>query len=183
MANFQNEVCLLFLKRTTWKKRRDILAFERGLRVIKVIIRPLLNICFDMQKFVLILASVYNINLITQFFTKQELPKYQSLQNPTYQTDSLKKELNEKLFSIADSLEEKILSRPHIKLSKSQTLIMDSEETGIFQLDFVQQLRCEKADVPDIYFTLLDAAGISPTLILNQNAKAKERGSSVPFKI
>ena len=50
-------------------------------------------------------------------------------------------------------------------------------------LDFAQQLRRKKADVPDIYFTLLDAAGISPTLILNQNAKTKERASWVPFKI
>ena len=39
------------------------------------------------------------------------------------------------------------------------------------------------AEVPDIYFTLLDAAGISPTLILNQNAKAKGKSSWVPFKI
>ena len=43
--------------------------------------------------------------------------------------------------------------------------------------DFAQQLRRTNADVPDTYFTLLDAAGLSPTLILNQNARAKERGS------
>ena len=60
-----------------------------------------------MEKFVLVPASVYNKSLITQLITKQELPKYQPLQNPTYQTDSLKKELNKKLFSIADSLVEK----------------------------------------------------------------------------
>ena len=41
-------------------------------------------------------------------------------------------------------------------------------------MDFAQQLRRKNAEVPDIYFTLLDAAGISPTLILNQNARAKE---------
>ena len=43
--------------------------------------------------------------------------------------------------------------------------------------DFPQQHRRKNADVLDIYFTLLDAAGITPTLVLNQNAKAKERGS------
>ena len=75
------------------------------------------------------------------------------------------------------------MSCPRIKLSNSQTLILDSEETGIVQLDFVQQMRRKNAEVPDIFFILLDAAGISPTLILNQNAKAKERGSSVPFRI
>ena len=42
-----------------------------------------------------------------------------------------------------------------------------------FLLDFAQQLNRTNADVPDIYFTLLDPAGISATLILNQNAKLK----------
>ena len=136
-----------------------------------------------MDQFVLVPASVYNKSLITQSVTKQELPKYQPSQNPTYRTDSLKKEINKNLFSKADSLVDKILSCPRIKLSNSQTLILDGIETEIFLSDFAQQLRRKNADVPDIYFTLLDAAGISPTLILNQNAKAKERESWVPFKI
>ena len=37
----------------------------------------------------------------------------------------------------------------------------------------------KKRDVPDIYFTLVDAAGIPPSLVFNQNAKAKDRGSWV----
>ena len=126
---------------------------------------------------------MYNKGLITQSVTKQELPKYQPSQNPTYQIDSIKKEQNKNLFSKADSLVDKILSCPRIKLSTSQTLILDGVETGFFLSDFTQQLRRKNADVPDIYFTLLDAAGISPNLILNQNAKAKERGSWVPFNI
>ena len=85
--------------------------------------------------------------------------------------------MNKKLFSKADSLVNKILSSPRIKLSNSQTLFLDGVETGSFLSDFAQQLRRKNADVPDIYFTLLDAADLSPTLILNQNAKAKERGS------
>ena len=136
-----------------------------------------------MDQFVLVPASVYNKSLITQSVTKQELPKYQPSQNPTYQIYSLKKEMNKKLFSKADSLADKILSRPRIKLSNSQILILDGVETGISLLDFAQQLLRKNADIPDIYFTLPDAAGISPTLILNQNAKAKEGGSWVPFKI
>ena len=98
---------------------------------------------------------MYNKNLITQSHTKQELPKYQPSQNPTYQIDSLKKEKNKKLFSKADSLVDKILSSPRIKLSNSETLILDGVETGIFLSDFAQQLRRQNADVPDIYFTLL----------------------------
>ena len=68
-------------------------------------------------------------------------------------------------------------------LSNSQILILDDVETGIFLTIFAQQLCLKKADVPDIYFTLLDAAGISPTPIVNHNAKDKERGSWVTFKI
>ena len=136
-----------------------------------------------MDQFVLVPASVYNKSLITQSVTKQELPKYQPSQNPTYQIDSIKKELNKKLFSKADSLVDKILCCPRIKLSNSQILILDGAETRIFLSDSAQQLRRKNADVPDIYLTLLDAAGIPPTLILNQNAKAKEKGSWAPFKI
>ena len=60
-----------------------------------------------MDQFVLVPASVYNKSLITQSVTKQELPKYQPSQNPTYQIDSLKKEIDKKLFFKADSLVDK----------------------------------------------------------------------------
>ena len=75
------------------------------------------------------------------------------------------------------------MSSPRIKLSISQILILDGVKTGISLSGFAQQLRRKNADIAGIYYTLLDAAGTSPTLILNQNAKAKERGSWVPFKI
>ena len=101
----------------------------------------------------LVPASVYNKSLIAQSVTKQELPKYQPPQNPTYQIDSLKKEITKKLFSKEDSLVDKILSCPRIKLSSSQTSILDGVESGIFQSDFAEQLRREHADVSDIYFT------------------------------
>ena len=106
-----------------------------------------------MEQFVLVPASVCNKSLITQSVTKQELPKYQLSQNPTYHIDSLEKEINKKLFSEADFLVDKILSYPRIKLSNSQTLILHGVETGIFLSDFVQHLRRKNADVPDIYFT------------------------------
>ena len=174
------------LKSTTWKQRRDIIAPEKGLHLTKVIILPVissLTSCLGMEQFVLVPASVHNKSLITQSVTKQELPKYQPSQNFTYPVDSLKKEINKKLFSKADSLVDKILCCLRMKLANSQTIILDSVETGILLSHFAQQLRRKNADVPDIYFTLLDAAGLSPTLILNHNAKAKERGSYFPFKI
>ena len=62
-----------------------------------------------------------------------------------------------------------------MKPSKSQTLTLDGMETAVLLSDFAQQLRRKNADVPDIDFTLINAVGISPTLGLNHNAKAKER--------
>ena len=136
-----------------------------------------------MEQFVLVPASVYNKSVTTQSVTKQELPKYKAEHPPTYQIDSLKRDINKKLFCKADTLMDKILSRYRIKLSNSQTIIMDGVDTGVIISDFTLHLRQKNADVPDIYFTLLDAAGISPSLVFNQNAKAKDRGSWVPFKV
>ena len=110
-----------------------------------------------MEQFVLVLASVYNKSLITQSVTKQEFPKDQLSQNPTCQVDSLKKEINKKFFSKADSLLYKNMSCPRVKLPNSQTLILDGLENKISLLHFAQQMRRKNADVPDIrhilYFT------------------------------
>ena len=132
-----------------------------------------------MEQFVLVPASLYNKSI--QTVTKRELPKYKAEQPPTYQIDSLN--LNKKLFGKADTLIDKILSCPRIKLSNSQTIVLDGVDTGVLISDFTLHLRRKNADVPDIYFTLLDAARISPSLVFNQNAKAKDRGSWVPFKV
>ena len=120
-------------------------------------------------------------NKSVQSITKQELPKYKTEQPPTYQIDSLN--LNKKLFGKAEALIDKILSCSRIKLSNSQTIILDGVDTGVLSSDFALHLRRKNADVPDIYFTLLDAAGISASLFFNQNAKAKDRGSCVPFRL
>ena len=45
------------------------------------------------------------------------------------------------LFAKAESLADKLLSCPQIKLSKSQTLILDGVETGVLLPNFAQQPR------------------------------------------
>ena len=55
-------------------------------------------------------------------------------------------------------------------------------DTGVLISDFTLHSRRKNVDVPDNYFTLLDAAGISLSLVFNQNAKAEDRGSWIPFK-
>ena len=136
-----------------------------------------------MEQFVLVPASVYNRSVTTQSVTKQELPKYKAEQPSMYQIDSIKRDISEKLFGKTDSLIDKILSCSRIKLSNSQTIILDGVDTGVLFSDFTLYLRRKNADVPDICFILLDAAGTSPSLVFNQNVKAKERGSWVPFKV
>ena len=115
-----------------------------------------------MEQFVLVPASVYNNSVTTQSVTKQKHPKFKAEQPPTYQIDSLKRDINKKHFGKADSLKDMILSCSRIKLSNSQTIILDGVDTGVLNSDFTVNLRRKNADVPDIYFTLLDAAGISP---------------------
>ena len=134
-----------------------------------------------MEQFVLVAASVYKKSVTTQSVTKQELPKYKAEQPPTYQMDSLN--INKKLFGKADTLIDKILSCSRIKLSNLQTIILNGVDTGVLISDFILHLRRKNADVPDIYFTLLDAAGISPSVVFNHNDKAKDRGSWVSFKV
>ena len=73
-----------------------------------------------------------------------------------------------------DPLIDKILSYSRINLSNSRTIILDGVDTGVSISDFSLHLRRKNSDVPDIYFTLLDAAGKSLSLIFNQNAKAKD---------
>ena len=58
-----------------------------------------------MEQFVFVPASLYNSNnksLSSQTVAMQELPKYGAEQNSTYQIDSLRKEINKKLFAKAD---------------------------------------------------------------------------------
>ena len=134
-----------------------------------------------MEQFVLVPASVYSKSVTTQSVTKQELPKYKAEQPPTYQIDPLNH--NRNFFGKADPLIDKILACSRIKLSNSQTIILDGLDTGVLISDFILHFRRKNSDVPDIYFTSLNVAGLSPSLVFNQNAKAKDRGSWVPFKV
>ena len=144
VAEIQSEVRLLSLRRTTWKQKRDILASERGLQLIKVMTPPVINLLFWYGAVCPRSWFCVQQSLITQSVTNQELLKDQPSQNPTYQVDSLKKEINRKFFSKADSLVDKTLSCPRIKLTKLQPLILDGVETGISLFDFAQLLRRKK---------------------------------------
>ena len=102
-----------------------------------------------MEQSVFVPVFVHNKCVTAQSVTKQELPKYKAEQPPTYQIDSLKRDIN-KLFGKADPLRDKILSCSRIKLSNSQTIILDGVDTGVLIADFTLHLRRKNLDVPDI---------------------------------
>ena len=76
-----------------------------------------------------------------------------------------------------------ILNSPRIKLSQSDNIILDNRDTKESIVDFVCTLKRKNTDFPDIYFTILEATQLSPKLGINKNAKAKDRGTWIPFKI
>ncbi len=136
-----------------------------------------------MEQFVLVPISVYNSSNSSTIVTKQELPKYEPEQTPTYHKDTLKKEINQQISTSASPLVNKILESPRIKLSNSNTLILDGIETAVLLKDFAQRLKRKNVTIPDFYFTFFDAAIITLNLVVNSHAKSKERGALIPFQI
>ena len=134
-----------------------------------------LIICLEMEQFVLLRLSVHNSSNSPTIVTKQKLPKYKPEQTPTYHKDTLKKEVDQQLSTSASPLINKYLKSPRIKLSTSNTLILDGIDTGVLLKDFAQRLKRKNVPVPDIYFTLLDAASITDDLGVNSHTKGKER--------
>ena len=76
-----------------------------------------------------------------------------------------------------------ILNSPRIKLSQSDNIILDNRDTKESIVDFVCKLKRKNTDFPDIFFTILEATQLPPKLVINKNAKAKDRGTWIPFKI
>ena len=136
-----------------------------------------------MKQFVLVPLSVYISSNTPTIVTKQELPNYKPEQTPTYHKDTFRKEINQQLSTSASPLVNKILESPRVKLSNSNTLILDGIDAGVLLKDFAQRLKRKNVPIPDIYFTLFDAASITSNLVVNSHAKGRERGARIPFKI
>ena len=116
-----------------------------------------------------------------QPITKQQLPKYQALQNLADETISLKKEITKKNFQ-SRLFGRHIFPSPRIKVSNPHSLVLYGVETGVLLPHFAQQLRWRNAEVPDFYFNSPDAAGIFLTLVLSPKANTKGKGNWVLFR-
>ena len=126
---------------------------------------------------------MYNKSLTTPSTTRHDNWKLQAQQISTIHKDSLEKELGKTLLAKIDSSVGKYSPCLRIKLSDSQSLFL----VGVITIGLLsystQQLRSENADVRDLYLTSLDAAGKSPSLFVNQNAKVEERGNRALFTL
>ena len=76
-----------------------------------------------------------------------------------------------------------ILKSPRIKLSQSDNIILDNRDTKESTVDIVCALKRKNTNFPDIYFTILEATQLPPKFVINKNAKAKDRGTWIFFKI
>ena len=82
-----------------------------------------------------------------------------------------------------ESIVDQILNSPRNKLSLTDTILLDGRDTEVAFADFIFALKRKNVDFPEIYYTILDATGINPKKLINKDAKSKDRGSWIPFKI
>ena len=98
--------------------------------------------------------------------------------NPNY------KEISSKTRSLRnESIVDQILNSPRVKLSPNDTILLDGRDTEVAFADVIFALKRKNVDFPNIYYTILDATGINPQKVINKDAKSKDRGSWIPFKI
>ena len=76
-----------------------------------------------------------------------------------------------------------ILNSLRNDLSQSDNILIDNRDTKKSIVDFVCALKRKKTDFSGFYFTILEATQLPPKLVINKNAKAKERGTWIPLII
>ena len=135
-----------------------------------------------MEQFVLVPLSVYDEKIRPSKKILDIKPKTEEKVpiDPTPIYKSVNRQLKSKS---GTSIVDQILESPRIKLSNSDTIILDGRDTLVHIVNFVHDLRRKTPQIPDIYFTILDATEISKALVINPNANNKERGNWIPFQI
>ena len=130
-----------------------------------------------MDQLVLISYSIYQ--------SQSTLPKKPKLEQKQEKEeivpkdfDSIYSAVNAKLKTSNNKhLIDLILNSPRIRLSQSENIIVDNQDTKKSIVDFVCDLKRKNTDFPDIYFTILKATQIPHELVINKNATAKDRGT------
>ena len=132
-----------------------------------------------MEQFVLIPYSVYRSqSLLPRKQNFKLKPEKEEVVPKTFDSvySALNPSNNKHLFDL-------ILISPRIKLSQSDNIILHNRDTKESIVDFVCALKRKNTDFPDIYFTFLKATQLPPKLVINKYAKAKDKGTWIPFQI
>ena len=75
------------------------------------------------------------------------------------------------------------LKSPRIKLSQSENIILDNQDTKESSVYIVCALKRKKTDFIVIYFNILEATQVPLKLVINKNDKTKDRGTWIPYEI
>ena len=136
-----------------------------------------------MEQFVLIPYSVYQSQ--STLPTKQKMEQKQEKEEIGPKIfDSVYSAVNARLKTSNNKhIIDLILNSPRIKLSQADKTILENRDTKESIVDFVCTLKRKNINFPDIYFTILEATQLPPKLVINKNAKTKDRGTWIPFKI
>ena len=135
-----------------------------------------------MEQFVLIPLSVYEEKFRLQKPILEPTPVPKEIVPKNH--SNLLKSVNRTLKTNNNkALVEEILNSPRIKISNSDTIILDGKETNVSFSDFVFRLKRKNEQFPDLYFAILDAIGLDSDLVINSNAKSQDRGGWIPFEI
>ena len=134
-----------------------------------------------MDQFVLIPQQLYDQKIR---LSPQRLDKHNEKQDSVPKNlETVNRKVNAKTKSSSnESLINEILNSPRIKLSLSDSTLLDGRDTNVAFVDFVCAPK-KNVECLDIYYTILDAIGLNPYKIINKDAKSKERGSRIPFQI
>ena len=136
-----------------------------------------------MDQFVLIPNSIYQ--------SQSTLPKKPELEQKKEKEEVVQKDFNSIYSAVNAKLKtsnnkhliDLILNSPGIRLSQSENIKLDNRDRKESIADFVCALKRKNTNFLDIYFTILEAIQIPPKLVINKNAKAKDRRTCIPLKI
>ena len=127
--------------------------------------------CLDMEQFDLVPAYAY-LRLRRRNQLRSTNFQNMNLKKITYQTDSLKNEVNEKAFAEVDSLVEKRILPSYYAL-KFAINNFGRCRKGSFTVTLFSTAASYKRKHSRQLFISLDAAGLSPSLLLNRKCRSQ----------
>ena len=136
-----------------------------------------------MEQFVLIPYSVYQSRWKVPRIQKLEQKQEKEELLPT-NFDSIYSAVNVRLKTGNNKhLIGLVMTSPRNKLSQSDNIILDNQDTKEHIVEFVCALKQKTTNFPDNYFTIFEATQLSPKRVISKNGKVKVRRTWIPFKI